>query len=120
MIFVLAALSLVLFLQSVIGWRLLRRLKQVDAVQERLRRLAQATTLLADTTEAGLTALASEVSRAGERRLPARAPIKTTSRRIAKAARNGKSIHAIAGSEALSEGEVRLHLALSDDDLTAA
>ncbi|HXT70742.1 MAG TPA: hypothetical protein VN700_13350 [Vicinamibacterales bacterium] len=115
-----AVLSLVFVVQSFIGFRLLTRLRQVDHVHERLRRLAQATTLLADTTEAGLTALASEVSRVGQRRVAPRTPARTTAKRIASAARSGQSIGAIAGSESLSEGEVRLHLALADEELSAA
>jgi hypothetical protein len=88
-----------------------RRLARLD---DRLAHLTAAISLLTDTTEGGLRDVAREVERQAAAPTPAARP-KTraaTQRRVASAARRGRSVREIAASEAMSEGEVRLRLQL--------
>lgn len=87
------------------------RLKGTERVNERLSHFAEALALLTDTTEAGLSGVAAALeqprraSRAGSRA--------STGKRIATAARKGRSLTQIAADEAMSESEVRLHLEMA-------
>jgi hypothetical protein len=106
--FVLASLSVVQLLMLV---RLKRRIADLDRVNERLDHFAQALTLLTDTTEQGLENVAAGMQTLG-RRMTTRGGTRAVGRRIADAARDGRSLSAIAAAEALSESEVRLHVGL--------
>ena len=92
-----------------------RRLQELALMRERLSRLADGLALLTDTTETGLAAIVTQMEQLGK---PAK-PVRQTSRvsvakRVAEAARKGERVARIAQHEALSESEVRLHLALAD------
>lgn len=104
----------VLFVQTVLVLWAARRLDELAHIRERLSRLADGLALLTDTTEAGLATLARELQqqRAGRTPTP-RATRAAVSRRVVAAARKGDEVADIAGQEALSESEVRLHLQLA-------
>jgi len=106
------ALTLLVATNIVLAVRANRKLASVDLMAQRLERLAGALTLLTDTTEAGLTAIAGEVRQAHK---PAgRATSRTVvSKRVKAAVKRGDAVTRIARDEALSESEVRLHLALA-------
>lgn len=102
---------------------LIRRPARESArVEARLAHLAEALTMLTDTTQAGFASLAGELAR----REPPRAAVATgpaavptgraaTSKRIVSAVRKGRSIQDVAANEGVSESEVRLHLGLAED-----
>jgi predicted nucleic acid-binding Zn-ribbon protein len=110
-----AVAGVVLLLQTVLVLWAVRRLDELARIRERLSRLADGLALLTDTTEAGMAALARELQQlqASARTTPARAPRSTVSRRVLAAVRKGEELSTIAGKEALSESEVRLHLKLA-------
>lgn len=105
----------VLLVQTVLVLWAVRRLDELAHIRERLSRLADGLALLTDTTEAGLATIARElqqrqVTKAAPTRSSSRASV---SRRVVAAARKGQDLSSIAGQEALSESEVRLHLQLA-------
>lgn len=98
---------------------LVRRLDTLERGRARVDRMGEAVTLLSETAEAGFAAVAQEIEKLQ------RAPVArstatraTVSRRVVKAATRGESVEQIARKEALSEGEVRLHLALAETTAT--
>ena len=112
----LAIVAAMVVVNSVGLWFVVRRLAVVEAERVRLERIGEALALLTETTEAGMGALASEIERLQHgkaTRPPARS---TVARRVVKAAKHGEPLAHIARREALSEGEVRLHLALAAAD----
>jgi hypothetical protein len=115
-----AAGAAIVFTQLVLMLWTLRRLRELSHMRERMSRLADGLALLTDTTEAGLSALVEEL-RTTRKAAPARAASTraNVAKRVATAARKGERIVAIAEREALSESEVRLHLALSEADAAA-
>jgi DNA-binding NarL/FixJ family response regulator len=97
-----------------------RRVAGLEAGLVRVDRMGEAVTLLSETAEAGFAAVAQEIEKMQ------RAPVSratgsrtTVSRRVVKAATRGESVEQIARREALSEGEVRLHLALAETSTVA-
>ncbi len=93
----------------------LRRLQELSNIRERMSRLADGLALLTDTTEAGFASIVQEIQQLGRTKAKAaRAARPTLAKRVVNAARNGERLARIAEHEALSEGEVRLHLAMSD------
>ena len=95
----------------------LRRLGELAALRERISRLADGLALLTDTTEAGMAALAAQLQQTTrEGRAPKTATRASVQKRVKEAVRKGEGISKIAAHEALSESEVRLHLALSGRD----
>jgi hypothetical protein len=97
----------------------LRRLGELGALRERISRLADGLALLTDTTEAGMAALAAELQQTNRTGRTTKAATRATvQKRVKEAARQGERISKIAAHEALSESEVRLHLALSGRDRT--
>ena len=91
-----------------------RRLKQLRDVRTRMSRLTDAVALLTDTSESGLTTLIREVERLAQRQALPRAESRdTVARRVLDASRRGESNARIAMEEAMSETEVRLHLAMA-------
>ena len=114
MTYVVAALTVVVFAQTVALWRIARGMSGVSRLGERLNRFAEALALLTDTTEAGLATVANELEQSGRRRASRTAARASTARRISTAAVRGRSVEEIAALEALSESEIRLHLHMAD------
>jgi len=92
----------------------LRRLQELSNIRERMSRLADGLALLTDTTEAGFASLLREIQQIGRETKTTRAPRASVVKRVLSAARKGENLARIAEREELSEGEVRLHLAMSD------
>lgn len=93
-------------------WMLYLRLQaSIEAIDDRVAHLIAGMSLLTDTTEGGLRDVAAEIGRQAAAVPAAKPPARaTTQRRIAGAARRGRSMQDIAAAEQMSEGEVRLHL----------
>jgi hypothetical protein len=108
---VMAVLSLV---QAALTWRLVRLGRDLRAYDERSAHLSDALSLLTETTEASFRAVALEVERLAATGA-SRAANRASTRRVAAAARRGRSIQEIAAAEKVSEGEVRLRLHLAED-----
>lgn len=105
-----AALGVV---EAALLWRLLRVGRDLRAYDERSGHLSDAVSLLTETTEASFRAVALEVERLASTG-PGRAT-RTSTRRVAAAARRGRSVQEIAATEKVSEGEVRLRLHLAEN-----
>ena len=90
--------------------------RRIARVGDRVAHLAAGISLLTDTVEGGLRDVAQEIERlsavkaAASPRPKARA---ATQRRVATAARRGRSVQDIAAQEKMSESEVRLRLQLA-------
>lgn len=97
-------------------WTTARRLAAtVGALEHRITQLTAGIALLTDTTEGGFRDVAAEVGRfAPAPAAPRPRPRAATQRRIASAARRGRSVQEIAAREEVSEGEVRLRLNLEN------
>lgn len=82
-------------------------------IDERIGRFGEALALLTEANESGFRAVAAEIERGsgGPARVGA---ARRRTRRIARAAKVGRSLADIAASEQMSEGEVRLRLHLAD------
>ncbi len=94
-----------------LAWQVRAQQRTIDRVGERLGQLLTGISILTDTTESGLHDLALELERtAAAMTKPPRA---VAARRISGAARRGHSVQDIAAAEQVSEGEVRLQLALA-------
>jgi len=97
--------------QLFLAWRLIVTTRALGSVQARLTHQGEALSLLTDTSENGFGAIARELDRlATPEAKPARRP---STRRVATAARKGRSVTEIAAEERVSEGEVRLRLHLA-------
>lgn len=109
-----AVVALVGFLQAALLWRLVRLGRELRTYDARFAHLSDALSLLTETTEASFRAVALEVERltASESSL---ATTRASTRRVAAAARRGRSVQEIAATEKVSEGEVRLRLHLAQD-----
>jgi hypothetical protein len=107
------AVAVLSVVQAALLWRLLRLGRDLRTYDERFGHLSDAVALLTETTEASFRAVALEVERLATSG-PARAA-RTSTRRVAAAARRGRSIQEIAATEKVSEGEVRLRLHLAED-----
>ena len=108
-------LGVVAIVQVALVLWIARRLREVALMGERLSRLADGLALLTDTTEAGLATLIRQVESLGKRQVTSRTATRTSvAKRVAAAAMSGQGLGSIAETEALSESEVRLHLALTD------
>ena len=114
MTYVVTALTVIVFAQTVALWRISRGMTGVARLGERMARFAEALALLTDTTEAGLANVANELEQAGRRRASRAANRASTARRISSASERGRSVEEIAALEALSESEIRLHLHMAD------
>jgi len=92
-----------------------RRVSGLETGLARVDRMGEAVTLLSETAEAGFAAVAQEIEKMQRTPVSRAAGSRTTvSRRVVKAATRGETVEQIARREALSEGEVRLHLALAE------
>lgn len=109
------AVGAVLLVQTVLVLWAARRLDELTNIRERLSRLADGLALLTDTTEAGLATIARELQQQVGRAAAPRATRAAVSRRVVAAVRKGEDLTTIAGQEALSESEVRLHLKLAQN-----
>jgi hypothetical protein len=101
--------------QAVVLVLLWRRVAACVAARARVDRMGEAIAMLSETAEAGFAAVAQELDK--QRRAPVVRPTATRAsiaRRVVKAAGAGESVEAIARRESMSEGEVRLHLALAE------
>jgi hypothetical protein len=111
----LAAISAIAIVNlSLLLWTA-RRIHELSLIRERINRLADGIALLTDTTEVGMATLIQEVEQLGRRRTTASKPASRASvgKRVLAAVRDGDAITSIAKDEALSESEVRLHLAMA-------
>jgi hypothetical protein len=99
---------------ALIVWRSTRQTAAtLAALESRVTQLTAGIALLTDTTEVGLRDVATEIGRlaAPSVTAPVRPrPRAVTQRRIAGAAKRGRSVQEIAALEDVSEGEVRLRL----------
>lgn len=98
------------------SWALhLRQQARLEVLEGRVANLLAALSLLTDTTEGALRDVTTEVTRlsTGGATRPARART-STARRVGGAARRGQSVQQIAAAEQISEGEVKLHLSLTE------
>ncbi len=106
-----AGVGSVLLVQLFLAWRLIVTTRALDRVQARMAHQGEALSLLTDTSENGFSAIARELDRlATPDAKPARRP---STRRVATAARKGRTVADIAAEERVSEGEVRLRLGLA-------
>jgi hypothetical protein len=109
------ALTMVGAAQAVVLWVVSRRLNRLDQVEARLGHLTDALTLLAETAESGFRANAQEVARIADGMTPKTAiASRTTTKRVATAAKKGRAVSDIAAAEQVSEGEVNLRLHLAE------
>ena len=99
---------------AVMVWRSTRQTTEtLAALENRVTQLTAGIALLTDTTEVGLRDVATEIGRLAAPTVTAPArprPRAVTQRRIAGAAKRGRSVQEIAALEDVSEGEVRLRL----------
>jgi hypothetical protein len=114
-----AAIGLVLVVQIAMLVRIARTLSSLGHVDDRVSRLAEAIGLLADTAETGFRALGEQAQAApvppkAARRTPRPARRPTSTGRVVRQAKRGKSVTEIAAAEEVSEGEVRLRLSLAE------
>lgn len=112
----------VLLVQTVLMLWAVRRLDELTHIRERISRLADGLALLTDTTEAGLATIARELQQATTARAatPRASSRASVSKRVVTAAKRGDDLAVIAGKEAMSESEVRLHLALAQERMRSA
>jgi hypothetical protein len=100
--------------QAWLLWRLSRMVASTARLEDKVGHLADALSMLTETSEAGFKAIADELTRrAAAAPMPApraRAPLA----RLKAAAKKGISIADIAAAEQMSEGEVRLRLHLAE------
>jgi len=116
MTYLFAGAGALLGVQALLLWRMLRVSKGLRQCDERLAHFGDALALLTETAESGFQAMAAEVSRLAAP-VSGSAARRTTTRRIASAARRGKTVPQIAAEEEVSEGEVRLRLQLCERTL---
>lgn len=115
MAWVMGTLVAVTVASVVMTTRLWHRVQRLEAAGARVNRLGEAVTLLSETAEAGFATVAMEIERLQRAPVTRTAGTRTTvARRVVRAAARGESVEHIARREALSEGEVRLHLALAE------
>jgi hypothetical protein len=85
----------------------------IERLDDRVAHLLAGLSLLTDTTEGALRDVATEITRLGAAQDAARPRTRAaTQRRVASAARRGRTVQDIAATEQVSEGEVRLRLQL--------
>lgn len=97
-----------------------RRIDLLERSRSRVDQMGEAVTLLSETAEAGFAAVAQEIEKLQRAPVPrSTATRATVSRRVVRAASRGDSVEQIARRESISEGEVRLHLALADSSAVA-
>lgn len=115
-----AGLAVLGLVQIALLWRVARSTRAAADATARVAQLTSALELLTDTTEEGFVNVAAELGRLGAKPLAPAASRRATTKRIAVAAKRGRSIEDIAVAESLSESEVRLHLGLESAAAEAA
>jgi hypothetical protein len=113
-LYLIIAVGTVAAIQLAAGYLIVQQQRVVDRLDDRLTHLTAGISLLTDTTEGGLRDVAQEVNRLGSAAAPAPRARAATQRRIASAARRGRTVQEIATTEKVSEGEVMLRLQLAD------
>jgi hypothetical protein len=98
--------------QLALAARLAGALRAVNRMGERITHLADALSLLTETSESGFGAVAGELER--QRVTPRRSNTRSVATRVANAARRGRTTREIAVVEQMSEGEVHLRLHLAE------
>jgi DNA-binding NarL/FixJ family response regulator len=94
-------------------WMHVQTRAAIERLDDRISHLLAGLSLLTDTTEGALRDVATEVARlAATKEEPRPRAARTTQRRVAVAARRGRSVQEIAAAEEVSEGEVSLRLQL--------
>ena len=93
-------------------WVGVRLQAAIERTDDRVSHLLAGVSLLTDTTEGALRDVAAEITRLATRQEGSTRPRAATQRRVTAAARRGRSVHEIAATEEVSEGEVRLRLQL--------
>jgi hypothetical protein len=111
--YVIASGLLLLVFQGLLTFYLVRAIRRLTPLQQRVSHFGDALSLLTETADAGFRAVAVEVERLGARAIRQPASRATTAR-VARASQRGRSIQEIAAAEQVSEGEVRLRLHLAD------
>ena len=102
-----------LLILAAIVWVHVQVQAALERVDDRMAHLLAGVSLLTDTTEGALRDVATEITRlAGVTEIARPRPRAATTRRVASAARRGRTIQDIAAAEQVSEGEVRLRLQL--------
>jgi DNA-directed RNA polymerase specialized sigma24 family protein len=109
------AVGVLVLVQGAVLWRLLSTQRTIGKLSERLVHQGEALSLLTDTSESGFSAIAREMERLAT--TETKATRKPSTRRVATAARKGRTIAEIAARERVSEGEVRLRLHLAGQEL---
>jgi len=115
-IYLLAIPAGVVLVLATWSWALhLRQQARIEALEGRVANLLAGLSLLTDTTEGALRDVTAEVTRLSTGATPRTTRARTTTtRRVGGAARRGRTVQEIAAAEQLSEGEVKLHLSLTD------
>ena len=102
-----------LLLGGAIFWVHARTQAAIDRLDDRISHLLAGISLLTDTTEGALRDVAVELTRLAGAQDGAKPRTRAaTQRRVATAARRGRSVQDIAAEEEVSESEVRLRLQL--------
>jgi DNA-binding NarL/FixJ family response regulator len=113
MMYVVAAMAVLMAFESWCLWRVLDRLGVVGRIEDRLATLAHSMALLTDTTETCFQVIAGQLDQERPSQAAGPAERATRQRRVVGAARRGRSVTDIAVDEELAESEVRLRLHLA-------
>lgn len=116
MIYVVGTLAVISLVELFLLWRVARALGALERFEDRLAHFGGALTLLTETTESGFRSLAIELARTGK---PSGASSRGVTRRVMRAARQGRSPIEIAAREQIAESEVRLRLHLGDPETSS-
>lgn len=115
-----AGLTVLGLVQVTLLWRVARSTRAAADATARVAQLTSALELLTDTTEEGFVNVGAELGRLGAKPLAPAASRRATTKRIAAAAKRGRSVEEIAIAESLSESEVRLHVGLDAASIEVA
>ena len=115
-----AALTVLSAVQAWLLWRLSRMVASTARLEDKVGHLADALSMLTETSEAGFKAIADELTRRQAAAPMPASRARTPIARLKAAVKKGTSIAEIAAAEQMSEGEVRLRLHLADHARPAA
>jgi hypothetical protein len=110
----LAAMAVLMVVQSWCLWRVLNRLGTLERFEDRLASLSHTLMLLTDTTETCFQVIATQLEKEQSERTASSPGRVGRQRRIVAAARRGRSVGEIAAQEEVAEGEARLRLHLAE------
>jgi len=114
MTYTVAAMGVVMLVQSWCLWRVLDRLGVLERFEDRLASLSHTMMLLTDTTETCFQVIASQLEKEQAERAASPTARVGRQRRIVTAAKRGQSVGEIAAQEEVAEGEARLRLHLAE------